>query len=227
VVWIGWLDLLTICAHHLELHVVTALPLISTLYSSPRHLLSFFPACCVFTRRFLATVSNSGDSSASRSQVLLPQPPRAELPASYSLNWTGSPSLLSLPCRAQLHAALVKSSLHSPTANSQLTLPIPQLSANCRLSARSQWAWDPRYIDSGRTQQKTPLPNSASIAACVFVAAGTCLPSRCLAMDVYSCSIIPAFRRHMTIYMGGGKGGQCSSDSSIAYFSVLSYSAFI
>jgi hypothetical protein len=30
-----------------------------------------FPACCVFTSRSLATVSNSGNSSASRLQVLL------------------------------------------------------------------------------------------------------------------------------------------------------------
>jgi hypothetical protein len=34
-----------------------------------------FPACCVFTSRFLATDSNSGDSSTSRSQVLSSQPP--------------------------------------------------------------------------------------------------------------------------------------------------------
>jgi hypothetical protein len=34
-----------------------------------------FPACCVFTSRSLVTVSNSGDSSASRAQVVLSQPP--------------------------------------------------------------------------------------------------------------------------------------------------------
>jgi hypothetical protein len=34
-----------------------------------------FPACCVFISRFLAAASNSGDSSASRSQVLSSQPP--------------------------------------------------------------------------------------------------------------------------------------------------------
>jgi hypothetical protein len=33
---------------------------------------------------------------------------------------------------------------------------------------------------------------SYSIVACVFVAAGICLPSRCLAMDVYSDFTIPA-----------------------------------
>jgi hypothetical protein len=34
-----------------------------------------FPACCVLTSRSLATASNSGDSSASRAQFLLSQPP--------------------------------------------------------------------------------------------------------------------------------------------------------
>jgi hypothetical protein len=34
-----------------------------------------FPDCCVLTSRSLATASNSGDSSASRAQVLLSQPP--------------------------------------------------------------------------------------------------------------------------------------------------------
>jgi hypothetical protein len=62
-----------------------------------------------------------------------------------------------------------------------------------------QLAWDPRYIASGRIQQKTPFTNNPLIVACVFVVAGTCLPSRCLAMNVYSGSTIPAFRRHVTI----------------------------
>jgi hypothetical protein len=38
-----------------------------------------------------------------------------------------------------------------------------------------------------------------SIASCVFVAAGMCLPSHCLAMDVCSGSTIPPFTRHVTI----------------------------
>jgi hypothetical protein len=40
---------------------------------------------------------------------------------------------------------------------------------------------------------------SYSIVAGVFVAAGIWLPSCCLAMDVYSNFIIPAFRRHITL----------------------------
>jgi hypothetical protein len=38
-----------------------------------------------------------------------------------------------------------------------------------------------------------------SIVACVFVAARMCLPSRCLAIYVYSDFTIPAFGRHVTI----------------------------
>jgi hypothetical protein len=42
---------------------------------SPQHKLSLFPACCVFISLSLATASNNGDSSASRSQVLSSQRP--------------------------------------------------------------------------------------------------------------------------------------------------------
>jgi hypothetical protein len=49
--------------------------------------------------------------------------------------------------------------------------------------------------------RKHPVSNSNSIAACVFVAAGKCLPSRCLAINVSSGSTIPAFRRHVTIFL--------------------------
>jgi hypothetical protein len=39
----------------------------------------------------------------------------------------------------------------------------------------------------------------SSVVACIFISAGTGLPSRCLAMNFYSGSAIPAFRRHVTI----------------------------
>jgi hypothetical protein len=83
-------------------------------------------------------------------------------------------------------------------------------------SILSRLALDLRYIASGRIQQKTPFRNnsstyrgvftsplhrngSSSIVVCVFISAGTWLPSFCLAMNVYSSSAIPAFRRHVTI----------------------------
>jgi hypothetical protein len=56
--------------HHLELQVITALPLTSTLYKSPQHLLNIFPACCVFNSRSLVMASNSVDSSASHAHVI-------------------------------------------------------------------------------------------------------------------------------------------------------------
>jgi hypothetical protein len=40
---------------------------------------------------------------------------------------------------------------------------------------------------------------SCSIVACVFAAAGMCLPSRWVAMDVSSDFTIPDFGRHVTI----------------------------
>jgi hypothetical protein len=46
--------------------------------------------------------------------------------------------------------------------------------------------WDPRYVASGQTQQKTSFPNNPSIVAWVFAAAGMCIPSLYLAMNEYS-----------------------------------------
>jgi hypothetical protein len=42
---------------------------------------------------------------------------------------------------------------------------------------------------------------SYSSVACIFVAAGMCFLCRCLAMNIYSDFTIPAFGRHVTIYM--------------------------
>jgi hypothetical protein len=58
------------CTHHSELQVITALLLISALYELHAKFSQF-----AFTSRFLATDLNNEDSSASRAQVLLPQPP--------------------------------------------------------------------------------------------------------------------------------------------------------
>jgi hypothetical protein len=63
------LDLLTTCTHHPELHVIIALSLICTLYSSLHHTLIIFQPA-VFTSPSLTTASNSGDFSASRTQVI-------------------------------------------------------------------------------------------------------------------------------------------------------------
>jgi hypothetical protein len=47
--------------------------------------------------------------------------------------------------------------------------------------------------------QRRCIAESYSIVACVFVAAGIYLPSRCLTMNVYSDFSIPAFGFHVTI----------------------------
>jgi hypothetical protein len=49
----------------------------------------------------------------------------------------------------------------------------------------------------------TPLHSNGSypMVACVFVGAGMCFPSRWLVMKVYYDFTIPAFRRHVTIYI--------------------------
>jgi hypothetical protein len=80
-----------------------------------------FIVCCIFTSRSLATVSNSGDSSASCTQVLPPVQNSTELI---------TPTVL------------VKTSRHGP-------------------------------------HRKHRLYSSKSVVACVFVATGTCVPSRC------------------------------------------------
>jgi hypothetical protein len=140
-----WLtDLLTTYTHHLELQVIKALSLICTLYESPQHPLSLFAACRVFVSRSLTTASNSGDSSASRAQVLSSQPPvQTRLstdyfqagyhftPTSYSshhsltLNWVSLGH--KLVTRAIGHI-LTAHEPHSLTADSRLT-ESPQLSS--------------------------------------------------------------------------------------------------
>jgi hypothetical protein len=72
-----------------------------------------------------------------------------------------------------------------------------QLDSTPTFSVLLSW---PRWI-----QQKTPFPslqpNTTSIIAYVFVAAGTCLPSRWLGVNFYSGSAIPAFRLHVAVYI--------------------------
>jgi hypothetical protein len=79
---------------------------------------------------------------------------------------------------------------------------------------RSILNWTLLYNHFARTTQQTrplycwegvftaPLHSngSYSIVACVFVAAGMFLPSRCLAINFYSDFTIPDFERHVTIF---------------------------
>jgi hypothetical protein len=91
-----WINLLPTYAHHSQLQVITAVTLISTIHKS-LHAKSF-PACSDFNSHSLTAASNSGDSPASRAQVLLSEP----LVQKTTLNSTTAPSVLSLACTAQL-----------------------------------------------------------------------------------------------------------------------------
>jgi hypothetical protein len=57
---------------------------------------------------------------------------------------------------------------------------------NMYMSPNSQLAWDPRYIGSGWTQQKTSFSNNPFVVACVFVAEGTLLGNERLPSLHYS-----------------------------------------
>jgi hypothetical protein len=57
----------------------------------------------------------------------------------------------------------------------------------------------PLYCCEGVFTAPLHSNGSYTIVAHVFVAAGMCLPSHCLAKNVYSDFTIPAFERHVTI----------------------------
>jgi hypothetical protein len=59
----------------------------------------------------------------------------------------------------------------------------------------------PFYFWEGAFATQLHSNGSYSVVAYVFVAAGMCLPSRCLAMNVYSDFAIPAFGRHVKLYL--------------------------
>jgi hypothetical protein len=122
-----WMILLTTYTHHSELQVITALSLISTLYKWLQNRLSLFPASSVFINLSLATVSNSRDSSGSRTHVPSSQPPVKN--SLSTLNSTTAPSLLSLLCRAQLNWLSLFSSLQLLGADHADTITFPPLHA--------------------------------------------------------------------------------------------------
>jgi hypothetical protein len=116
-----------------------------------------FPACCALTSRSVVTVSNSGHSSASRTQVMLSQQPvqnSCQLLASLAnLNW--------LVISSQLYrlAAI------SHQAPSLLFTGWP--STFSRLIAPTVLAISSRH--------ELHTKHCSSIVACIFVSAGTCL----------------------------------------------------
>jgi hypothetical protein len=156
--WI--LDLLTACTHHLELQVITALLLISTLCKTQQHQLRVSQPA-VFTSRSLAIASNIWNS---RAHVITVQRLSCKCTlffiAGFSTrNWTGSSSAYFAELLSTANPQ-VNPLTHQPTTSRHFT----QL--NC-----TRPAWGPRNIASWRTQQKTPpptIPSNSSETVDVF-----------------------------------------------------------
>jgi hypothetical protein len=101
--------------------------------------------------------------------------------------------------------------------NSAESLPFLPIHFRCHLKRLPQfclcWPWILVIEPRGGPDRKQRFPTiplllqrplhrngSFSIVACVFISTGTCLPSRCLAMNVYTGSAIPPFRYNVTKY---------------------------
>jgi hypothetical protein len=176
-VWIGYWIYWHICTHQSEPQVITALSLISTLYISLHHPVCLFPDCCLFNSRFLATASNSRDSSASCAHVVTVR--------RIYRNWT------LVNCELNYSASLAE--LDS-NANPQLTQPAwgpryrLQQSLYCRYG---QFPSDsPDIVSAG-----TCLPSRCS---------ATHVPSRvrCTVTVLHATILIPNTIRHTYLHTG-------------------------
>jgi hypothetical protein len=180
-VWIGWLDLLTLLVSTSN-YITTADLHTSQFTTAPA---KTFPVCCVLTSHSLATVSKSGDSSASHAQVLLSQPPVQNSVNSLSNDncqlWNSqSSSLLQLP------TILLPSGLNYLTAISRGTLIYSSAGLGSSLY----------------NLQADPTQNTvSSIVAWVFVSAGTCSPSCCSKMADYWFVYFMAMAAPITIFI--------------------------
>jgi hypothetical protein len=156
-----WMDFLITYMHHSELQVITAPLLTATIQRSPQHLLSLFAACCVNSRS-LTTASNSGDSSASRAQVLLTQPPVQNSTDYYwqlIINW--------IPGRRPFHTNLL---VFSSQADFQLNFSAGLGSSLYSLGADST---ENTTSNSPTIVAMGALPSDRLD----IVSAGTCLPT--------------------------------------------------
>jgi hypothetical protein len=157
--WI--LDLLISCTHHSKLQALTALSLISTLYKSPQHSLSLFQYAMSWQaipwQRVLTV------------EIL-------QLPALRS-SCRSHPCRTLVNCQFNYSAISSQPSLQSSTELTTLNCLSIILTAISRDSKFPEPAWGPRYIASGRTQQKIPSLNNMSIVG-RWLVAETCLPNR-------------------------------------------------
>jgi hypothetical protein len=145
------MDLLTTYTQHSELQVITALSLISKFYKSPQHPPSLLPACCVLISHSQATASNSGDSSASHTQVLSLQPPMQNSQSAH--------------CQLNYSTIYSQSSLQNWTLNCQPSID-----------------WIAPFAFFIAPWHGPHWKHHSSSVVCVFVSAGTCLPSCWLEM---------------------------------------------
>jgi hypothetical protein len=136
---------------HSELQAITALPLISTIHSSPQHSLSVFqpavsspavPGQRLLTVKILRLFALgsflSRLSFRTACQLFVPE---------LSINFSVATATYIFAISLQLFCQL-------PTPKIELSSTV-----DSQLSTNSQLAYGPHYIASQRTQQKTPFPS--------------------------------------------------------------------
>jgi hypothetical protein len=179
--WIGWLDLLAPYTQYSELHTIIALSLIYTFYSSPLHThYGSRSSLVVSCQRIYDSLTVTTAHMKSSLHSLFPFLP-------FLLNHLRLPTLTIL------------SQAHIPAGwrlENQLTLLNWTLFF---LFERTTQKTLPLYCWKGVFTAPLHSNGSYSIVACVFFAAGMCLTSRCLAMNVHFDFTIPTFGRHITM----------------------------
>jgi hypothetical protein len=113
-------------------------------------------------------------------------------------------NFLPLFCNCQLNYSAPKF-ISWQTGVSELNFSLYTATASFGTLLYNHFAWTTQktqHFNCSEGVFTAPLHNngSYSIVANMFAAAGICLPSRCLTMNVYSDFAIPAFGRHVTIF---------------------------
>jgi hypothetical protein len=180
--WIGLLDLLTPYTHHSELQAITALSLIYTLHSSPLHTHKDSQSSLVVSWQ---RIYNSLTVNSNHEVFFAPPNSFLAIILQLTIPKTRLNSVPLFPSSYPCRLAFRISTLFSAELFFITTLHRPR-------RKHSLYCWEGVFT--------LPLHSngSYSIVACVFVVAGMCLPSRYLAMNVYSDFAIPAFGRHVT-----------------------------
>jgi hypothetical protein len=106
------------------------------------------------------------------------------------------------------------------TDSNDLLCPFYKSSALTKQKAQPFYCWESVFTAALHNNGSYP------IVSCVFVAAGKCLTSSCLAMDVSSDFTIPAFGRHVYTYCNKYFNGYQNADSE-STFSCTSLLFFI